>query len=105
MNKFARAYITGLSKIAYTTSPDQLPLAGLAGGAILGAGVGGLGGATLGAVNPGVDEQGHQKSRLRQAVLGLLGGGVAGGAVGGLAGGALGAGEAAGLSLAGVNRL
>ena len=73
-----------------------LGVGGGVGGALGGFGLGGLAGGLYGALAPGKDEEGNQRSRLRQALLkGLTGagaGGLVGGAAGALAGGGMGAG-------------
>jgi len=64
----------------------KLPLPALLG--LLGAGVGGLGGAAYGALAPGEDAEGKKRNRWLNALgMGLLGAGVGGGA--GMGGGAL----------------
>lgn len=65
-------------------------------GALIGGGLGAAGGAGYGALFPGEDERGNQRSRLLEAVkTGLLGagiGGLGGGAVGGVWGHGMGSG-------------
>jgi hypothetical protein len=81
-----------------------------AGGSALGAAglpgaVGAIGGGLYGALSPGEDEEGNERSRIMQALkMGLLGGGLGAGAGligagGAIAGGALGAGREAGAIL------
>ena len=87
MNKYANQYLDKLKEkvMAYKPFSQSEAFTNAAGGAGLGAAAGGAIGALSGlATDPGFDEEGRKKSRIKESLKGLIGGGVIGAGVGGL---------------------
>jgi hypothetical protein len=91
------AHLKDMGELAQASKdmPRDGAIAGGLGGAAIGGGLGALGGGLWGAISPGKDEEGKERSRVREALRRALMLGVPGAAIGG-AGGA-GAGLASGI--------
>jgi len=96
MNKYANQYFDNLDKQASWNingglQNDTIPSSAIVAGSMGALGAkglmaGGTIGALSGAIDPGVDEQGHQKSRIKEALKRMLAGGAVGLGVGAAAG-------------------
>jgi hypothetical protein len=87
MNKYANTYMDSLSKAVNEYKPfNQIEsvVKGLPAAAAGGAGLGALIGGLSQAGDPGYDKDGNKKSRVKQILKGMALGGTTGGVVGGL---------------------
>jgi hypothetical protein len=87
MNKYANTYMDSLSKSINEYKPfNQVEsvVKGLPAAAAGGAGIGAILGGLSQAGDPGYDEDGNKKSRVKQILKGMALGGATGGVVGGL---------------------
>ena len=93
MNKYANQYLDTLKEKLLAYKPfnqDDALYTGAPTGAALGAVAGGGIGALSGLVSdPGYDEQGQRKSRIKESLKGLIGGGAIGAGAGALGAAAL----------------